>query len=413
MTTEPTKRHGKEDPEAEKMAILANATAFALEQFNQAKDHGLVYHHFGLSRRILQNLDRILTDQPLAPRQELCARLGAWFYPASFLEQYETPKQGAELLIRQFFQQHYPEEQVFLQEALACILLAYPPISGSPNPATAALSDAILGYEMGVSFFELAPYLRLEIDLKTQRSYSDFEWSQFLMQRLMSTHFFTVYGQEFYAPLLAEHILRQKEDLLKHQRQFAKKKKVPELRTFNNIERKIPNSGNQTFFRTNYRNHINLSAIADNKANIMISVNAILISVLISLISYSSITETKPIVLMPIIIFMVTGLSSLIFAVLSARPKVTSVNHNQSDPEIRKRNAVFFGNFVQMPLEEYEQAVDSMLRDGELLYGNMTRDLYYLGKVLDKKYRFLTLSYNIFMMGFAATVITFLIAILT
>jgi hypothetical protein len=55
--------------------------------------------------------------------------------------------------------------------------------------------------------------------------------------------------------------------------------------------------------------------------------------------------------------------------------------------------------------------MDAVLRDGELLYGNMVRDLYFLGKVLDKKYRYLTMSYNIFMIGFIATVITFLIAI--
>ena len=41
----------------------------------------------------------------------------------------------------------------------------------------------------------------------------------------------------------------------------------------------------------------------------------------------------------------------------------------------------------------------------------MTRDLYFLGKVLDKKYRFLTMSYNIFMVGFVATVLTFLFAL--
>jgi len=45
------------------------------------------------------------------------------------------------------------------------------------------------------------------------------------------------------------------------------------------------------------------------------------------------------------------------------------------------------------------------------MYGNMTRDLYYLGKVLDKKYRLLTMSYNIFMVGFATTVLFFLIAL--
>ena len=69
---------------------------------------------------------------------------------------------------------------------------------------------------------------------------------------------------------------------------------------------------------------------------------------------------------------------------------------------------VFFGNFVNLELEEYEEAMDAVLREGELMYGNMVRDLYFLGKVLDKKYRYLTNSYNIFMVGFVATVLIFL-----
>ena len=53
----------------------------------------------------------------------------------------------------------------------------------------------------------------------------------------------------------------------------------------------------------------------------MISVNAILISVVISILSYRNIPDTNPMVLLPVVIFLVTGLTSLIFAVLSIRPK--------------------------------------------------------------------------------------------
>ncbi|MCB9331839.1 MAG: hypothetical protein H6574_12215 [Lewinellaceae bacterium] len=47
----------------------------------------------------------------------------------------------------------------------------------------------------------------------------------------------------------------------------------------------------QTYFRANYANHIRLSAIADNKAHIMISVNSILLSVAISLLTYQTFTN--------------------------------------------------------------------------------------------------------------------------
>ncbi len=88
-------------------------------------------------------------------------------------------------------------------------------------------------------------------------------------------------------------------------------------------------------------------------------------------------------------------------------------NNEKTPKEQIQRNIVFFGNFVPLQLEEYETAMDAMFRDSELMYGNMTRDLYYLGKVLEKKYRYLTVSYNIFMVGFIATVGMFLFTFFT
>ena len=117
-------------------------------------------------------------------------------------------------------------------------------------------------------------------------------------------------------------------------------------------------------------------------------------------------------VLMPVIIFLISGLSSLIFAVLSARPKVTKLNAPSTSKEEVNKNIVFFGNFVHMDVNAYENAIDTMFRSSELIYGNLTRDLYHLGKVLDKKYRLLSIAYNIFMVGFGATVLTFLVALL-
>ena len=144
----------------------------------------------------------------------------------------------------------------------------------------------------------------------------------------------------------------------------------------------------------------------------MISVNAILLSVLLSLLTYKNISETNPMVLMAVIIFSITGLASLVYAVLSARPKITTINKDVSDIQEIKKNLVFFGNYVHLDIEEYEAAMDELFRDGALIYGNMTRDIYFLGKVLDKKYRYLTNSYNIFMVGFVATAITLIVALL-
>ena len=156
------------------------------------------------------------------------------------------------------------------------------------------------------------------------------------------------YTELQYKPILNQQLLDYTQKIKRNKRNGPKAWEHEKLRNFQNLERRLPNDATQTFFRANFRNHINLSAIADQKANIMISVNAIMISVLISILSYRNITETNPMIIVPVVIFLMTGLTSLICAVLSARPKVTRINKSNMPLEEVQKNIVFFGNFVHL-----------------------------------------------------------------
>jgi len=71
---------------------------------------------------------------------------------------------------------------------------------------------------------------------------------------------------------------------------------------------------------------------------------------------------------------------------------------------------MFFGNFYKMPLEDYDWAMNEMMKDRDYLYSTMIKDLYYLGLVLQRKYNLLRIAYNFFMFGLIITVIAFVIA---
>lgn len=73
-------------------------------------------------------------------------------------------------------------------------------------------------------------------------------------------------------------------------------------------------------------------------------------------------------------------------------------------------NLMFFGNFYKMPLEDYDWAMNEMMKDRDYLYSTMIKDLYYLGLVLQRKYNLLRIAYNLFMIGIIITVIAFVIA---
>ena len=391
--------------------MISKAQEYVLDIFNQTNDTRLVYHNYQRTAEITEQVARIARGDGVNKEATEIAQLAAWFHATGYMSDYERPVERSVINAQNFLKSNNcPEEKS--KKILTCIQSCKPGETPKSEDQY-LLSDAIKGLSMTTHFFHHRPLLRLEWELMQNRQLPAIEWNQIQLQELLNTKFYTDFGKKAYEPIIAQNILTQKNKVEKSKltRYQMIDEKEGQLRIFQDIEKRMPSGAIQTYFRANYRNHINLSAIADNKANIMISVNAILISVVISILSYRNIPETNPMVLLPVVLFLCTGLISLIFAVLSIRPKVTSKNVGQITTEEAKKNIIFFGNFVTLKLEQYEEAMDAVFRDGELLYGNMVRDMYFLGKVLDKKYRFLTMSYNIFMVGFVATVITFLAAI--
>jgi hypothetical protein len=66
-----------------------------------------------------------------------------------------------------------------------------------------------------------------------------------------------------------------------------------------------------------------------------------------------------------------------------------------------------------MTLSEFEWAMNEMLKDKEYMYSSMTKDLYFLGLVLQRKYKILRITYTLFMTGIIVSLIAFAIAFKT
>ena len=163
-------------------------------------------------------------------------------------------------------------------------------------------------------------------------------------------------------------------------------------------------------YRTTYRTHVNLSSIADNKANIMLSINAIIISIVVANLVPKIPGDYR--LAVPTLILVAVCLIALVYAILSTRPKVTEGRATREDVAQKRTNLLFFGNFYQMDLEDFHWGMMEMIKDSDFLYSSMTRDLYYLGVVLAKKYRFLRICYNVFMYGLIVAVTAFAMAFL-
>ena len=95
---------------------------------------------------------------------------------------------------------------------------------------------------------------------------------------------------------------------------------------------------------------------------------------------------------------------------MSTRPKVTSGKFTDEDVKNKKVNLLFFGNFHKMSFDNFEEGMLDVMSDRDYLYKSLMKDLYFLGIVLDKKYKILRIAYNVFMTGIILSVISFVFA---
>ncbi len=168
--------------------------------------------------------------------------------------------------------------------------------------------------------------------------------------------------------------------------------------------------GLQTIMRLTSANHLHLSEMADRKANILISVNSIMISVILSLLADK--LQDFPYLTVPVILFLTSSLATIIIAILATLPKITQGLFTREDVLGKKTNLLFFGNFYRSSLEEYQWAMSVLMKDTEYVYLALVKDLYQIGIVLGRKYKLIRLAYNVFMIGLIVSVSAFFIAMI-
>jgi hypothetical protein len=189
-----------------------------------------------------------------------------------------------------------------------------------------------------------------------------------------------------------------------------KKKKDRTQKQKRKLKNLDPEKAIQSVFRVTLRNHIKLSDIADTKANILLSVNGIIIAIVMSEIITKLDNPSNAHLIVPFAIFVLFTVIVIVLSVLATRPNVTSGKFTKADVENKKVNLLFFGNFHKMSLDEFQWAMNEMIGDKAYIYSSMTKDLYFLGLVLQRKYKILRLTYNIFMTGLIVSLVAFAIA---
>jgi hypothetical protein len=254
------------------------------------------------------------------------------------------------------------------------------------------IRDADLANLGSLGYPQVLEALRHEWKVFLGQTYSDAIWYELNYDFVRKHRYFTMPGEELYEStrMVNEKYLR------KMAKERGKKKKEE--------EGAIQGSRSaQMMFKTALRNHLDLSNLADNKANIILSVNALILTIAGPL-AFSYIKDNL-LLLIPLAMLLATCLTSMVFATLATRPIKMSGYTSPEQVATGKSNLFFFGNFYAMPLEEYTQGISSVVADGSKLESSIQRDLYFLGRSLGRKYRRLRDCYTVFMYGIIASVI--------
>jgi predicted metal-dependent HD superfamily phosphohydrolase len=398
-----------------------------------------VFHNMQHTLRVVQAVEEIASGENLSEEDLLAVKLAAWFHDTGYSRGYEGhEKLSAE--IASDFCEHQGLEATITDKVKSCILATTMPQMPS-NRLEEILCDADMAHLGSGRYEEASKLLRKELNQVFNKDIGKKAWRRTNILFLQMHKYFTPYAQQNYEPVKQAHLraLREKEaasrgtdietpvgvitnvpdsgepdskvEAQSNPMQPKSSQHVSSSSEKNNKGKSAnarTDRGIATMFRIMSENHVSLSQMADSKANIMISVNTIVLSILVSVLLGK--LQYYPQFILPTAILAGVCLAAVIFAIRATRPNVTKGVFTEEDIRLKKVNLLFFGNFFKMELKEYEWAMKEMLNDGEYLYDSMIKDIYYLGKVLAKKYHFLRISYNVFMYGLILAVLSFAIA---
>jgi HD superfamily phosphodiesterase len=378
--------------------------------FESRKDKSLLYHNLAHTQKVVRAAARIAEHYQLNEKDRFIVSTAAWFHDTGYLQDYNHHEiKGVEMAVAWLRKQGITGE---ITLAISNCILA----TRMPQSAQTRLEEIVCDADMfqlgSDEFSENNRLLRKEVEAKKKVAINKDEWRKNTIDFLESHRYYTEYCQSLLNDKKKAIIERLKAKTSEknapatmHEITAASlQQDVPGPRKKKENER--PDRGIETMFRITSGNNQRLSDMADNKAQIMITVNSIILSAIISLLLRK--LEENSFLQWPTFLMLGTSVLTIIFSILATRPNLPGGTFTQEDIDNKKVNLLFFGNFFNMNLDDYAAGMQQVMNDRNFLYGTLIKDVYSQGVVLGRKYKLLRISYNIFMYGLVASVMAFI-----
>ncbi len=389
------------------MDIIHEAEAFASSLIENGHQAMFTYHNLEHTQNVVKQAKKIGLETGLSPEEMEILIIAAWFHDTGYYENFAKHEKISAVHAKNFLEEkNYPEEKIKqITDAISHTKIPHLPCD---EKVCNVLCDADLHHLSSKNYLKTSEKLREERNAILQHEISPKIYWEETLRFLKEHHYHTNYGKKTLTKKKEVNYQKVVEKVAGYQNKEIKKltEMVGKLEQ-QNYKLKTPQRGIETMFKVTSRNQINLSSIADKKANLMISVNSIIISAIFFI--FKNIMDV-PHFIIPCIILLIVCLFTITYSVLATRPNVTDGTFSEEDIKKKRVNLMFFGNFHRMELTDYSTALKGVMTDYDELYDSLIKDQYYLGKVLGKKYRLLRISYTIFMYGLIVSVLTFIMA---
>ncbi|WP_299061843.1 Pycsar system effector family protein [uncultured Polaribacter sp.] len=390
-------------------ALIIEVEKFVFSFLSKKIHSNYVYHNLAHTQRVVESAKEIATSLNVEANALENLVIAAWFHDVGYVEGSNNHEEKSVEIAANFLKEHnFDKDRI---QKVSEIILATEMNYVPKNNLEEIIRDADCGHLASKDFLDYTSLLRREWELSLDKKYSNIEWIDLNLSFLTQKHrYYTDFALRNWSEGKEKNIaklLKNKKKIKKESKKFKQKKVALDLKK-NKSE--VPERGVETMFRVALRNHITLSDIADTKANILLSVNAIIVSLALSSLLPKLDNPSNSHLLIPTIIFIAFTVASIVLSIIATRPNVTEGKFTKQDVANKKVNLLFFGNFHQMKLEDFEWGISEMMTDRDYLYGSLTKDLYFLGLVLNRKYKILRLTYTVFMVGIIVSVFAFAIS---
>lgn len=393
--------------DAERPEIITEAEDFVRAIFEEKIPSDIyTYHNWMHTTQVRDEVLLLARMSGVSPSDLEMLNLATLFHDAGFSETYTGHEDVSCRIARDFLEaRRYPQERI---QAILALIRSTRLDTRPGNHLEALLKDADTSSLGRAHFHIYTNSLRKELNTVQNAVLSKRDWAKANLRFLDEHAYFSEEGQKRYAARKAEN-RRLLADELRQIEQHPEGINGRFLQTKGSEKRNTigTNKSAQTQFKTALRNHIDLSAIADNKANIMLSVNALIITFALPLLG-KEIAGHK-ILLFPTVMLLSVCVLSMIFATLATRPIPMKGISTLDDILQKKSNLFFFGNFYKMSFEDYQAGMRATVGDESILDTTIMRDLFFLGKTVGKKYAHLRKCYTVFMYGIILTVVAFVV----